>query len=290
MRCRELVIVALLAADARADDRTAQLADHFYAAGEYYRAITAYEELSLFATDEPTKLRAAIRIAMSYHKGHQLDDAVEHYRVAIGLAHDPELARTLRIQLALARVEKRFDEPGSEALDAIAAELAPSATDAFGRFTLARIEGLAGRHADAVRDLHAAWLTPAPVCRLEPALARALDREPPGHRSPWLGVAFSAVLPGSGSVYGGHLVDGLYYFALTALPALGAYDVHDGHRAWTDQKVTFYGLAGVAAVFYATNLLSAYISVARHNAVTELDARRALWRDTESAMPLDNLP
>lgn len=289
MRCRELLIVALLAADARADDHVRQLADHFYAEGEYYRAITAYEELALFATDEPTRLRAAIRIAMSYHKGHQTADAVAHYRAAIELAHDPELARTLRIQLALARVETSFDAPGSEALDAIAAELRPSATDAFGRFQLARIEGLAGRRDDAKRTLHAACVAPSTVCSLEPALARALDREP-DLRHPWLGVAFSAVLPGAGSVYGGHLVDGLYYFALTALPALGAYDVHDGSRAWTDQKLTFYGLATVAAVFYATSLLSGYISVARHNAVTELEARRALWHDTETAMPLDNLP
>jgi len=289
MRCRELVILALLATDARADDRTQVLADHFYTSGEYYRAITAYEELALFATDDATKLRAAIRIAMSYHKGHQTADAVAHYRAAIELAHDPELARTLRIQLALARVETSFDAPGSEALDAIAAELTPSATDAFGRFELARIEGLAGRRDEATRTLHAACVTPSAVCSLEPALARALEREP-DRRHPWLGVAFSAVLPGSGSLYGGHLVDGLYYFALTALPALGAYDVHDGSRAWTDQKVTFYGLAGVAAVFYVTNLVSAYIAVSRHNAVTELEDRRALWRETETAMPLDNLP
>jgi tetratricopeptide (TPR) repeat protein len=326
MACRELIALAVMlgahaaaadvtgpeagsetdhendAIDHRLAQRLAQLADRHYRAGEYYRAISAYEELALFAGDDATRLRAAVRIAMSYHHGHQLDDALDGYRAALALAHDDDTAQALRIQVAVARIERGFDEPGTEAFDVVAAELAPST--AAGRYRalalvqLARIDGLAGRGAaarEAVAALHAVCLTPSPApspgCDVAPRLDRALDPSaapPAPRRSPWLGVALSLVVPGAGSVYGGHAADGLYYFALTTLSGLGALDVHDGGRAWTDQKAAFYGLTALAAIFYAGSAVQGYVSVARHNAVTELDARRALWRTTDTPLPLED--
>lgn len=383
MACRELVALAVVLGSGRAGadvappvapgpaasdvvdhrlaERLTRLAERHYRAGEYYRAISAYEELALFTGDDATRLHAAVRIAMSYHHGHQLDDALAAYRTALALVRDGDIAQALRIQLAVARVERSFDEPGTEAFDVIAAELTPST--AAGRYRalalaqLARIEGLAGRR-DAARaasdELHAACrsaaaadpapgsaadpapgsaagpaagsaagpaadparaparapaaalsaaasatISPTPLparswalspgCSVEPVLARALERPPPARRSPGLGVALSLVVPGSGSVYGGHLVDGLYYFALTTLSGLGALDVYATGRAWTDQKVTFYGLTALAAIFYAGSAMQGYVSVMRHNAITELDARRALWRDTETPLPLEDI-
>jgi len=288
--------------DRRLAERLTRLAEHHYRNAEYYRAISAYEELALFG-DDATRRRAAIRIAMSYHHGHQLDDALPAYRTALSLTLDSAEAQALRIQLALARVERSFDEPGAEALDAIAAELVPSTTAgsyrALALYQLARIEGLAGRRDAAHRaaaDLQLACATPpAPRfggCSAEPLLSRALARAgapPTARRSPGLGVALSLVVPGAGSVYGGHLVDGLYYFALTALSGLGAVDVYQTDRRWTDQRATFYGLAALAAVFYAGSAVQGYVSVARRNAIVELDARHALWRATDLPLPLEDL-
>jgi tetratricopeptide (TPR) repeat protein len=335
MRCRELIAVAVMLGAGRAlgdgagpptqpppevdlvdhhlAERLTRLAEHYYRAGEYYRAISAYEELALFSGDDAARLSAAIRIAMSYHHGHQLEDALAGYRAALTLARDGDVAQALRIQLALARVERSFDEPGTEAFDVIAAELAPST--ASGRYRalalvqLARIEGLAGRRGaarEAYGALQAACLpaslaassaassptplaVPSPECSLEPALLRALERPAPTRRSPGLGVALSLIVPGAGSVYGGHLIDGLYYFALTALSGLGALDVYTTGRSWTDQKVTFYGLTALATLFYSASAVQGYVSVARHNAVIDLEARRALWRDTEAALPLESI-
>jgi tetratricopeptide (TPR) repeat protein len=312
MACRELIAIAVLlgaghaiaddapdapdAVDRRLAERALRLADHHYRSGAYYRAISSYQELALFADDDATRLYAAIRIAMSYHHGHQLDDALTAYRTALGLARDGRTAQALRIQRAIARAERSLEQPGSEALDAIAAELTPSTGDgpyrALALAQLVRIDGLAGRREAARKsfaDLRAACRQPAPGCSVEPQLSRALARPPAARRSPWLGAAMSLVVPGSGSVYGGRLVDGIYYFALTTLSGLGALDVHDGGRTWSDQKVTFYGLAALAAIFYAGGAVQGYVSVARHNAIVELDARRALWRDTDLALPLEDL-
>jgi hypothetical protein len=312
MTCRDLVAIAVLlvAGPAIADDTTpggdpvdrrlaerlTRLAEHHYRNGAYYRAISAYEELALFTTDEATRRYAAIRIAMSYHHGHQLDDALPAYRAALALAGNGDAAQALRIQLALARIERSFDEPGADAFDAIAAELAPST--AAGRyrplalFQLARIEGLAGRRAAArttLATLHTACLSPVAGCDLAPVLARALDQPPAARRAPWLGVALSLAVPGAGSVYGGHLVDGLYSFAFTTLSGLAALDVYRTERAWTDQPAAFYGLAALAAIFYAGGAVQGYVSVARSNAVAELDARRALWQATEAPLPLEDV-
>jgi hypothetical protein len=280
--------------DRRLAERLTRLAERHYRAGEYYRAISAYEELALFAGDDRTRLYAAVRIAMSYHHGRQLDDALGAYRSALTLAGG-DTAQALRIQLAVARVERGLDAPGSEALDAIAAELGPSTTGGQYRqlalYQVARIEALAGRR-DAARKtagaLRAACLPLASGCSAEPRLLAALGRPPATRRSPWLGVALSMVVPGAGSVYGGHLVDGLYSFALTTLSGLGALDVYDGDRGWGDQKAAFYGLAALAAIFYAGGAVQGYVSVARHNAIAELDARHALWRDTELPLPLED--
>jgi hypothetical protein len=323
MACRERIAVAALAGlavvlaagraiaddapgdadriDRRLGERLTRLAERHYRAGEYYRAISAYEELALFAGDDATRLYAAVRIAMSYHHGRQLDDALGAYRAAITTAAAitttaGDVAQALRVQLAVARVERSFAAPGSEALDAIAAELAPSTTAGQYRqlalYQRARIEALAGRR-DAARatvaELRALCLPAAPGCSAEPRLLAALDRPPVARRSPSLGVALSLVVPGAGSVYGGHLVDGLYSFALTTLSGLGALDVYDGGRGWADQRATFYGLAALAAIFYAGGAVQGYVSVARHNAIAELDAQRALWRDTDVPLPLEDL-
>jgi hypothetical protein len=304
MRCRSVAIaIALLAArpaPAAADDaldhalaaRLIVLGEHHYRAGEYYRAISAYEELALFG-DAPVQLAATVRIAMSYHHGRQFADAVAAYDAAIVLARDPELAAALRIQRAIARAERTFDEPGADALDAIAAELEPvtsSSRRPLALYELARLQALHGdreRARATAATLATSCITPAPACDLQPALARALARPQPARRSPWLGVAMSAVIPGAGSLYGGHAADGLYYFALTALPALGAWDVYDDAHAFGHQRVAFYALGAVAAIFYSSGLLSAYIDVARHDEIQALDARRALWRDTDAPLPLE---
>ncbi|HEY0193531.1 MAG TPA: hypothetical protein VGC42_20580 [Kofleriaceae bacterium] len=284
------------AVDHRLRERLTRLAERHYAAGEYYRAISAYEELAVFG-DAAMARFAAIRIAMSYHHGHQLDDAVAAYRRALALAGEPGTAQALRIQLALARAERSLDQPGADALDAITAELAPSAATGSQRARalgeLARLDGLAG-HRDAARRaaaaLATACLTPAPGCDLAPRLAAALAAPPAARRAPWLGLAMSLVVPGAGSVYGGRPVDGIYGFALTTLSGLGAWDVYDGHRRLADQRAAFFALAALGAVFYTGGALQGYVAVARHNQLAELDARRALWDATATPLPLDTTP
>src|SRR4051812_44406279 len=117
MRCprAHLSLLALiaLAPPAHADERLDKLAEYHYKAGEYYRAITDYEEIALFAPDDATRAHALLRIATSYHRGHQLAEAVTAYRRAIEATGSLDTQQALRIQLAVARAERSFDEPGA---------------------------------------------------------------------------------------------------------------------------------------------------------------------------------
>ncbi|HEY4242172.1 MAG TPA: hypothetical protein VGM88_20275 [Kofleriaceae bacterium] len=303
MRRLSLVLICAIASRAAADDlddrlavRAERIAAHEYAAGEYYRAIGGYEEVSLLSADNDARTRAAIRIAMSYHHGHQLADAIDAYDRALALPLPVEQATALRIQLALAKAERVYEEPGSEAFDAITAELEPSSLPSAGSpeirgralFELVRIDLLAGRRD---RALHAAaeltYACGPAACGLAAPLAAALRVPRPPHRAPWLGVVLSAVVPGAGSVYGGRTIDGIYYFALTTASGLGALDVYEPHHSFGDQHAAFYGLAALAAVFYAGNVLQGYVSVHRYNDVSALDARRAVWSQTGAPWPLE---
>jgi len=293
MRFRDLALVAALAGAAHADElddrltaRARARGDFHYRNGEMYRAITDYEELALFARDDATRRFAAIRIATSYHRARQFGDAIAKYQTALTVVGDDPSSQALRIQLALARTERTFDEPGTEALEAIIAELEPSTRGGTYRgaalYHLARIELLANRRDDAART--AALVTDD---RLAPLLSRALARPPAAHRYPWLGLGMSLVVPGAGSVYGGHAVDGIYYFALTTLSGLGAWDVYDSAHRFGGQKATFYVLGALAVIFYAGSAVQGYVSVARYNAMSDADHRRALWRDTDQPLPLE---
>jgi TM2 domain-containing membrane protein YozV len=298
-----LVVLALLAAPApaAADDqaRVRRLADHFYDGDQLYRAIGAYEELALFATDPAIAGYARLRIAMAYQRGQQYGDAVAAYdQWLAGPDGRGALAAWVRIQRALARAEAAA-ETGRASIDDVVAELAPLAAiegphRATASYHLARLQLLDG-HPDAARRTLAdgkARCAARPVddCGALARVERAAAGSRPRRRSPALAVALSALVPGAGSFYTSHPVDGIYYLALTAGGALGALDVHDGERSLGDQKTTFYVLGGLAAVTYAANLVQGYLGARRFNLVEDLRWRRRVIAATERPLPLDEHP
>jgi hypothetical protein len=80
-----------------------------------------------------------------------------------------------------------------------------------------------------------------------------------------------------------HYRTGAYYRAISAYEELALFADDDATRRYA----AFYGLAALAVVFYAGSAVQGYVSVARHNAVRELEARQSVWRDTDVALPLE---
>src|SRR5262249_42067448 len=61
------------------DAYLSRLGEYYYDSALYYRAIGTFEELSLFSHDARLRLYARVRIAMSYHRGGELEDAIAAY-------------------------------------------------------------------------------------------------------------------------------------------------------------------------------------------------------------------
>jgi hypothetical protein len=293
------VVLAPSAARADGDEaRLRRLADHFYEREQLYRAIGAYEELALFASDPAVASYARLRVAMAYQRGQQYGDAVAAYDAWLTIDGRGELAGWVRIQRALARAEAA-GEAGRRSLDDVVAELAPLAGvdgpyRATAAYHLARLQVLDGQVGAARRTLAdgKARCTARPVddCAALARVERAAAGSRPRRRSPALAVALSALVPGGGSFYTSHHIDGIYYLALTAGGALGALDVYDGDRSLGDQKTTFYLLGSLAAVTYAANLVQGYFGARRFNLVEDLRWRRRVIAETDRPLPLDERP
>ncbi len=309
-RSRErLIATALVAAAiggrAHADDplaaRTAHLAAHFYEKAQYYRAIGAYEELALFADDDATRRFALARIAMAYQHGEQLEDAIAAYDVALAAPGvDDTLGGWLRIQRAVARADLALARPLAHSLDDVTAELEPltrvdgAPYAVLARAELARLELARGLGDDAARTIARAKqgcaARPVDDCAVIDRVAVAAKDSGPRHRSPLLGLAMSAIVPGLGAIYSQRYVDAIYYVGLIGGSALGAWDVYDPSRSAGDQKTTFYALTTVAATFYLANVFQGYIAAERFNAVEQYHYEQRLLDATRFDLPLDRRP
>lgn len=300
IRFRDAILAALALlvgatsarADADADRVREKLADYYYAHGQYYRAVGAYEELRLFTTEPRLRLDAGLRIALAYHHGHQIDDAVLAYDDVLRGELDPNTAGRVRILRAVVRADPDAE---SVPLADVIGELAPlaagdgTAYQLAATYHLARLQ-LASANITAARGTYtraAARCRGAsdPACAALPRLDAAFERTPPRTRTPLVGLGLSAVLPGLGSVYNGHPVDGMYYFALTAGSALMALDIYESDRGWRDQRTSFYVLSTLAVTFYGSALVQGWLGTKRFNAVERDAYRRDVLRAT--AISLD---
>jgi hypothetical protein len=304
IRSRDLVAIAiaLVASDAAhadpaADATRLQLADHFYARGEYYRAVGAYEELQLFTTDPALSSRAAIRIALAFHHGHQIDDAVAAYDRALAGGLDLDTAGLVRIARAMVRADPDAPDLQRALLADLIGELAPlaGATDAryqlLATYHLARLTLADGDRAGArtLRDRAGRRCGAAtqPACAMLPRLDAALALPPARVRTPAVAAGLSAVVPGLGSLYNGHRVDAIYYVALTAGAGLVAWDIHDPSASLGDQKTSFYLMASLATVFYTSSIVQGWLGTKRFNEVERLEYRRRVLRATAVPLPIE---
>lgn len=189
----------------------------------------------------------------------------------------PTLRRTFRWQYAVLLLQDDRFEDAALALGA--ADLQPADRDTLGQ-RLAIAEALLALH----ESDHATALAALEPVDTEQAFgpegaayavaaARIGLREgpPTGARSPGLAAAMSAVVPGSGQLYSGHVYDAAQAFGLTTVLSYGAY------ASWRHELdrggPTLYLLPSIATLvagaFYLSNVRGAHASARRFNAYRE---------------------
>ena len=287
-------------------EREAQLlalGEDLFERGLFYRAISSFEELRLLSSRPQVALQAHLRIALSYHRSLQLDEAVREYDALLARPGLPSVtAGLVRLSRAQIRAEAHWRGLRPVAEGDLVADVAPLAASddpgyaTYARYHLVRLHLAEGREAPAREEYRRAGdrcrASLQPGCEWLPSLEQALALPGPRRRSPLLAAALSAAIPGLGAVYTEHPVDAVYYFVLTVGSALLALDIHDRQQGLGEQRASFYVLGSLSALFYSASVLQGYASARRFNEVARHDHRRQILQTTERppALPLVQLP
>jgi TM2 domain-containing membrane protein YozV len=85
-------------------------------------------------------------------------------------------------------------------------------------------------------------------------------------KSPLLAAGLSAVIPGSGKIYGGQTIDGLFSFVSIALATWQAYDgFHDDGIS----SVKGWLVGSIAATFYVGNIYGSAVNIELQNQIQQ---------------------
>ncbi len=265
-----LVLLAflLLARTGASEEMTAEkilsFADHLFAAGDYYRAITEYERVLFFYPQHPLARTAKLQIANSYLQGDRLDQAIERLRPLTEGFPDDEVGRKALFLLGEAEYRKR-EYYGAAELFALYIEHYPKddRVDAA-RIKIGWCHLRQGKWRDATEEFRK--LPPdSPLHAQAGGLADASQAYPDmPKKSPALAGGLSAVLPGAGQLYIERPGDALISFLLNGAFIWAA--VESFHN---DNNVTGGILLFFEAGWYTGNIYNAVNGAHKYNRRSE---------------------
>lgn len=252
-----------------------RMADAFMEEGEYYRAITEYKKLLILFPDSDQADYALFRIGMAYYQGEEYEPSVRSFS-------------SLREKYP----ESAYLPKGSyfEGLACWRLKRLESARDAF--------DALAGSYPES--EYGPLALVAASLVSLEEGnipvsthrLSQLIDRYPeyPGsvrareaipmisqypnlpQKSKTLAAILSALIPGSGYIYAGHVGDGITAFLINALWIAGvATGIHAEYYAVAGI------VAGVGVPFYLGNIYGSANAAKKWNLNVKRDLRNQVY-------------
>jgi tetratricopeptide (TPR) repeat protein len=213
-----LIVLLLVGRSASAGETTAErmlsFADHLFASGDYYRAITEYERMLFFYPDHRLARTAKLQVANCYLRGVRLDQASERFRALTEGFPDDEVGRKALFLLGETEYQKRAYSRAAE-IFILYSEHYPRGEQA----DAARIKTgwcflRQGKWQQAMGEFQK--LPPdSPLHVQADGLAEASQRYPEiPKKSPVLAGGLSALLPGAGQLYINRPGDALISFLL----------------------------------------------------------------------------
>lgn len=197
-----------------------KMADVFMEEGEYYRAITEYKKFLILFPDSEKADYALFKIGMAYYRGEEYDSSVKYFSVLEKKYKTSRHLPEASYYKGLSYWKSKDGEKARTAFDTL--------TEVFPRSEFAPLALVAGSLVTFEEEN-----VPASMKRLE----RLIDQYPeyPGsknakeamtlidqyprlpEKSETLAAVMSAVLPGSGYIYAGHVEDGITAFIINTL-------------------------------------------------------------------------
>ena len=219
-RQQSAVSKKILFADSRALNADRYFADSLFQEGDYLNAAHEYKRLLFSDPDAPQIDFIAFRVAASYQNAGKLENAIRAYQLLIDAYPKSILVARAKNNIAQCHVLLGDSPQGIASLTRFLSEHKESGLAPRARFTIGMLHIDKGEWTQASRVWNEVFLTypESPFAKVSDRLARTVkevDTLP--RRSPTVAGVLSALIPGSGQVYSGRTMNGLYAFVSVAV-------------------------------------------------------------------------
>ena len=253
-----LIFLCALAIPASA--QASDFADSLFQEGDYLNAAHEYKRLLILHPDLPRIDFIAFRVAASYQNAGQLEKAIPAYQFLIDTYPNSPLIERSTNNIAQCHILLGDRERGIVALENFLSKYKRSDLAPLAHFTIGMLHIDKNEWTEASRiwnDVSSTY-PDSPFAEASARLARIVksaDTLP--RRSPTVAGVLSALVPGSGQVYSGKTVDGLYAFMSVAV--LGSTSVYYSSKERYEVAVP----VAVLGVFFYGNSIYQSIQAAQ---------------------------
>ena len=256
-------------------------ADSLFQEGDYLNAAHEYKRLLFLHPDAPRIDFIAFRIAASYQNAGKLENAIGAYQLLIETYPKSILVERARNNIAQCHVLSGDSEQGLASLKRFLAEHKGSSLAPRVQFTIGMLLMDKGEWAQASRAWRDVYSTypESSFAKVSDRLARTIkNADTLPHRSPMVAGVLSALIPGSGQVYSGRTVDGLYTFVGMAVLGSASFYYADQERYEVAIPVGVLGL-----FFYGNGIYRSIQSAQVFNAQHHAQFRNRLQQEIRSS-------
>ena len=195
-------------------------ADSLFQEGDYLNAAYEYKRLLFLHPDTPQSDFIAFRVAASYQNAGKLKNAIRAYQFLIDTYPESSLVERCKNNIAQCHILLGDNEQGLSSLKQFLSEHAESDLAPRAHFTIGvvHIDQREWTHARQVWNDVSLTYPESPFAGVSDRLAQQVkDVENLPRRSPTIAAMLSVFVPGSGQVYTGRTIDGLYAFVSVAV-------------------------------------------------------------------------
>ncbi len=213
------------------DEDVFRFASELFLNGEYYRAVSEYKRLEHYFPNSRLTNNSTLQIGRSYMAGNRLLEAIDYWNIQLkGIDSNADTYFQLKTLLGISLLDLEKTKTFSLRQKNIDA--------AFDYFADVKGDRYENR---LIHDFSEEWKS----------------RLPPQEKSPALAGVMSAVVPGSGSVYCGRYMEGVYGFFITGLFYLATMDALENEDKGLGLVLGFFSISFYGGNIY-TGVNSAY--------------------------------
>ena len=195
-------------------------ADSLFQEGDYLNAAHEYKRLLFLHPDTPQSDFIAFRIAASYQNAGKLKNAIHAYQFLIDTYPESRLVARAKNNVAQCQILSGNSDQGLQSLKRFLGEHGESTLAPRAHFTIGLLHIDRWEWTEATKVWRASPLAypGSPFAEISNRLAEQVkNMEALPRRSPVIAGTLSVLVPGSGQVYTGRTVDGIYAFISVAV-------------------------------------------------------------------------